>query len=290
MLESLFIKRTEIIQRLADFRNYSETITSVRRKTRELIVTHDELIKEQNELLKENELLLNKLKLSSADVVFRLKEREFELSTTALKKSIEESIAFITSRETLEERKKALELKRAVYETAIKVWNTSTGYPSLLIKDFLDEVVDVVNEDLEYVWGGLLSIKEFILEEGEFRIPIIRGNTVLDDVLECSKAEKAILSMSISFGIIKVSLENSLYNILRLDEIDGGMDSVRRELFFEMLKRRLEDIQCHNAFAITHNNSFSNVEADVILLKGYDTMCSESDLSNKNVIYKYAIQ
>ena len=206
---------------------------------------------------------------------------------SAIKADIEKMKAAITSLDTLKARKATLEIKRDLYDVLFKVWNTKDGYPSILIKDFLDEVADAANRDLDKSWGGVLNIDEFSLENGEFKIPVIRGNTVLNDASETSKAEKATLGLSISTGIIDVSTENSLYNIVRLDECDGGFDGPRRQSFLENITTRLNEINCKNVFCITHNNCFENISCDVILLKGWDSMTSESSLLNKNIIFKY---
>ena len=95
------------------------------------------------------------------------------------------------------------------------------------------------------------------------------------------------MDLALSFGILEVSLENSLYSVLKIDEKDGGMDSIRRQTFLDNLLSRMNRINCKNAFCVTHSNCFDNVEADVILLKGYESMISEASLLNKNVIYRY---
>ena len=166
-------------------------------------------------------------------------------------------------------------------------WASHIGYPSLIINDFVDVVLEVTDKDLDYIWGGVLCVKKFVIKEGEFRIPIIRGNQILDDIQECSRAEKATLAISISFAIIEVSMKNSLYNIVRLDEIDGNLDITKRENFFDILLQRLDSINCKDCYTITHNGTFGELESDVILLKGYEKMIDENMLINKNILYKY---
>ena len=109
----------------------------------------------------------------------------------------------------------------------------------------------------------------------------------MDDIQECSRAEKATLAISISFAIIEVSMKNSLYNIVRLDEIDGNLDITKRENFFDILLQRLDSINCKDCYTITHNGTFGELESDVILLKGYEKMIDENMLLNKNILYKY---
>jgi len=106
-------------------------------------------------------------------------------------------------------------------------------------------------------------------------------------VSECSKAERATMDLALAFGVLEVSLENSLYSILKIDEKDSGMDAVRRQSFLDMLMARLDKINCKNAYCVTHSNCFDTTVADVILLKGYESMISEASLANKNIIYRY---
>ena len=65
------------------------------------------------------------------------------------------------------------------------------------------------------------------------------------------------------------------------------MDVMRRQTFLESATSRLDEIGVENVFCVTHSNCFENVSADVILLKGWDSMVSESSLSNKNIIYRF---
>jgi len=228
-----------------------------------------------------------KTSLQTAVSLFKGKEAELEKDIATLKADIEKCNAFITSRGTLEQRKESLTVKQNTYELLYQIWNPRTGYPSIIIKDFLDEVVDITNRDLEAIWGGLLTVSNFALSENEFRVPIIRGNTPLNDVCECSTAEKSTMALAISFGIIEVSTAANLYNIVRIDEADGGFDEMRRQSFLDMISNRLADMSCENAIIITHNQCFENTPCDVILLKDYSSVTTASSLVNKNVLYKY---
>lgn len=265
----------------------SESVKTLKENKESIISSAEQLEIKKKTLLKEGEYLYNSRILRNC--LAGLKDLEISLNRdmSAIKADIEKMKVAITSLDTLKARKSTLEIKRDLYDILFKVWNTKDGYPSMLIKDFLDEVADAANKDLDKSWGGVLNIDEFSLENGEFKIPVIRGNVILNDASETSKAEKATLGLSISTGIIDVSTENSLYNIVRLDECDGGFDGPRRQSFLENITTRLNEINCKNVFCITHNNCFENISCDVILLKGWDSMTSESSLSNKNIIFKY---
>jgi hypothetical protein len=244
----------------------------------------EELEKEREKLFKENEGLYNKIILQTALSLFRNKELDLLKNESRMKEEIEKCTTMITNRALLEQRKEAFEKKLKLYELLYSVWNPRTGYPSMLIKEFLDEVTFVTNASLDNIWGGLIRIKEFVLTENEFRIPIIRGNTLLEDITECSTAEKSTLALAISLAIIQASIS---YNIFRIDEADDGFDEIRRQTFLDMITRQMNDVGCEDCYVIAHNQFFETMPCNVILLKGYDQLISESSLENKHILYKY---
>ena len=263
-----------------------DKISLLREERNKLTEKHDKLINDKENLLSQNKCIYNKTQIESC--IRKLRDLEFSLNKdiSGIQSKIESYKTQITSIEVLKNRKLNLDMKKELYSLAYQIWSAE-GYPSLLINDFLDEVKDCTNKDLDTSWGGMLSIDKFKLDSTSLKVPVLRGNSVLNDISECSKAEKATLDLALSFGILEVSTKNELYNIVKIDEKDSGMDSTRRQTFLDILQERLNNFNCKNAFCITHSNCFDNVEADVILLKGYENMISETSLSNKNVIYRY---
>lgn len=241
----------------------------------------------RTQLLKENEAVYYKESFELFISGLKLKEIDYSTKCASLEKDIANCNSQIASRDTLVARKENLETKRKLYELAYNVWNSKTGYPSLVIKDFLSEVVSETNKNLDENWGGLIRIMDFEINEREFRIPVLRGSKILDDVTECSKAEKSTITLALSFAIIRVSSKNTLYNILRIDEADSGFDEVRRHSYLTTIQNDMDMMNCEDAFIITHNQMFDDVQCDVILLKDYATVLSTGALHNKNVIYSF---
>lgn len=262
----------------------NESISSILVQKQEIDSQGEFLIQEKNNLLKENNNLYNKRTLQSALFCFKNKETDLIKNGEVIKNEIERCTSMITNKVILEKRKEAIEEKLRLYELLYNAWNPKTGYPSMLLKEFLDEVTFVTNISLDNIWGGLIRIKEFQLEETEFRIPIIRGNTILEDITECSTAEKNTLALAISLAIIQISTS---YNIVRIDEADGGFDETRRQSFLEMITEQLISSGCEDSYLITHNQHFENIPCNVILLKGYECLVSELVLENKYVLYRY---
>jgi DNA repair exonuclease SbcCD ATPase subunit len=284
-------RREEVIKELSQVKEDINKLSSLSQSISILIVQKQEiekqyilLLEEKENLLKENTNLYHKITFQTALSSFKNKELDLVKNGEHVKTEIEKCTSMITNRTVLEKRKNVFEEKLRLYELLYAVWNPRTGYPSMLIKDFLDEVTFVTNVSLDNIWGGLIRIKEFQIEESEFRIPIIRGNTVLEDITECSTAEKNTLALAISLAIIQVSTS---YNVVRVDEADGGFDELRRQSFLEMITEQLGSSGCKDSYLITHNQHFENLPCNVILLKGYEQLVSEATLENKHILYRY---
>jgi predicted nucleotidyltransferase len=282
--DAIIKKLTEVNEHIARLTGLNESIADIIRQKKEIDSEYDVLIKEQENLLKENTNLFHKRTLQDALSCFKNKEVDLLKNKELVKTEIETCTSMITNRTVLERRKEVFEEKLNLYELLYAIWNPKTGYPSMLIKEFLDEVTFVTNVSLDNIWGGLIRIKEFCIEESEFRISIVRGNTVLDDITECSTAEKNTLSLAISLAIIQVSTS---YNIIRIDEADGKFDEIRRQSFLEMITEQLSASGCEDSYLITHNQHFENLPCNVILLKGYEQLVPEASLENKYVLYRY---
>jgi DNA-binding FrmR family transcriptional regulator len=275
---------TAIEKRVQELTHLDETITGIQAKKDELQLLQNTLLEERDTLLKENEYLYYKKILEYGMRVCKNKERDLLTNQMRVRTEIEKCTTALTSRSLLENRKEALEYALRQYELFYMVWNPRTGYPSMLIKEFLDEVAFITNTALDTIWGGLIRIESFIIDENEFRIPIIRGNSILADISECSTAEKSTLSLAISLSIIQASTS---YNIVRIDEADGSFDDIRRQSFLTILNEHLYSTGCDDCYVITHNQFFESIPCNVILLKGYIDLVSPSALENKYILYQY---
>jgi chromosome segregation ATPase len=92
------------------------------------------------------------------------------------------------------------------------------------------------------------------------------GNGLMhDDISSMSTAQKSMISMILSFSLLYQS--STKYNIIKLDEIDGGLDSVNRPYFITLLDNLMNMLKCEQAFIISHNSELDDTSCDVILLK-----------------------
>lgn len=220
------------------------------------------------------------------DIIYDLREKK-NIGKSELEslQSRKENIQGRIATKDLFEKKRDEYLKSMKkYELLESIWSPSSGYPALLIEDFLTEVKEKANKDLKAMWGESLLIQDFKISEGEFSIPIVReGNFLVDDASFCSDGERSTLALAISLAIVEIHSQRSVYNVIRLDEADAKLDDLRRRSYLSMVVDRMEEIGISDCFAVTHNNEFDNVAADIILLSGADQ--SINSLQNKNVIF-----
>ena len=97
-----------------------------------------------------------------------------------------------------------------------------------------------------------------------------------------SSAQLSMISMIISFSLLYNS--STRYNIIKLDEIDGGLDTINRLNFLNTLDRLMELLNTEQVFLISHNNEIDYASCDIIQLKLSDP---ENRKVAGNIIYSY---
>jgi DNA repair exonuclease SbcCD ATPase subunit len=95
-----------------------------------------------------------------------------------------------------------------------------------------------------------------------------------------STAQKSMISMILSFSLLRQS--STKYNIVFVDEIDGGLDTGNRAYFITLLDRLMMMLQCEQCFIVSHNSELDMSMADVIVLKS-----DPGDVYNGNIIWHY---
>ncbi len=166
-----------------------------------------------------------------------------------------------------------------------KIWSPKVGYPSWKIQSFLNNLTLKTNEDLEKMWGSSLRIEEFVLKDNEFSIKVNKDGNIIDDASLCSGGETATLNIAISFAMIETNINENGYDLIRMDEIDGVLDDVRRQQFIPMIQDGLEELGCNTCAIISHNNEFDDINCDIILMKGANI--PEEKLQNKTILWEY---
>ena len=142
----------------------------------------------------------------------------------------------------------------------------------------MNKILSTANELLGLLFGGEFILKPFIVNESEFRIPCIGDGLMHDDISSMSTAQKSMISMIISFALLRQS--SSKYNIICIDELDGGLDTVNRSGFVSLLDALMNILNCEQSFIISHNNELDTSMSDIIVLKN-----DSGELVNGHVIW-----
>lgn len=183
----------------------------------------------------------------------------------------------------LKEYREELELYTAKYnkvEIIKKYSSPSKGIQTLFMELYMNKTISLTNELLSLLFDGEYVLGQFVINESEFRIPCIGSGLPNDDISSMSTSQICMISMILSFALLQQS--STKYNILKLDEIDGGLDTTNRLQFLNILEKQMEILNTEQVFLISHNSEMNFENCDIIQLKSDD-----SNVVNGNFIYKY---
>ena len=187
------------------------------------------------------------------------------------------------SLELLKDYKKELSIYNEKYIKIEKIRyysSPSTGIQTLFMQIYMNKIITTANELLSLLFDGEFVLQPFIINENEFRIPCLGNGLIHDDISSMSTAQKCMISMILSFALLHQS--STKYNILFLDEIDGGLDTGNRGYFIDLLDRLMMMLQCEQCFIVSHNSELSTSMADIILLK-----TDPNEIYSGNIIWKF---
>ena len=109
------------------------------------------------------------------------------------------------------------------------------------------------------------------------------SNNMNDDISSMSNGQICMISMILNFSILVNS--SSKYNIIKLDEIDGGLDTESRTNFITVLNEIMDILGCEQCFLISHNEEIQYSSTDMIVLK---TSSESSYYGDANIIFDAA--
>ena len=144
----------------------------------------------------------------------------------------------------------------------------------------MNNIISVANDLLSLLFKGEFMLQPFVIDESQFRIPCIGSGLMHDDISSMSTAQKCMISMILSFSILHQSATR--YNVIKLDEIDGGLDTSNRSYFITLLDKIMGMLRCEQAFIVSHNNELDTSLADIIILKN-----PSHEIYNGNIIWEY---
>lgn len=163
----------------------------------------------------------------------------------------------------------------------IKYYTTpTTGIQNVYVELYMGKTISLANELLKLLFDGRYTLTLPVVNEQEFKIPCVGGNLPHDDISDMSSSEVACISMIISFSLLFQS--SSLLNILKLDEIDGALDSTNRRNFIVVLLEMMRILLCEQCIIISHNDEINLNDCDIIVLRHENI-----EPINGNIIWQY---
>lgn len=272
-LDAVNTKSNELVKSIA----FSTEIVEKSKKDLEMI---NQLIRVEKELatVKEEKQVLG-LKFNSVKEDIKRVQEEVNKKKALEEKSKlndKESIPLVENIEQakfqlmkLDSYYEEIERYSSLYEKATVVKDacspTKTGIQSLFIQFYFLKTIRIANDLLSHFFGGTLKLLNPIIDPNEFRMPFINELGVpVSDISKASTSQKCMFGMSIGFALL--SQGSKKYNILRLDEIDGGLDTMNRMQFVPSLRFMMELMEVEQTIAISHNMEAESIDADIICL------------------------
>ena len=156
----------------------------------------------------------------------------------------------------------------------------NTGIQTVFMELYMNKIIAIANDLLSLLFEGEFTLQPFIINEGEFRIPCMGSGLMHDDISSMSTAQRCMISMILSFSLLYQS--STKYNVIKLDELDGFLDTNNRGYFLTLLDKLMNLLRCEQCFIISHNNELAAYNCDIILLKSNDVV-----IDGGNIIWKY---
>lgn len=180
-----------------------------------------------------------------------------------------------------EEELKIYNLKYEKTETIKKYSSPSKGIQTLFMSLYMNKTLTMANELLGLLFEGEYVLGKFEINETEFRIPCIGSGLTNNDISSMSTSQICMISMILSFVMLQQS--STKYNILKLDEIDGGLDTKNRLQFLHVLDQLMNMLNVEQCIMISHNTEMDLSNCDIIQLK----LNEGESINSENVIFKY---
>ena len=163
-----------------------------------------------------------------------------------------------------------------------KYCSPTTGIQTIFMEMYMNKVIGISNQLLSMLFNGEYVLQPFVVNENEFRMPVLGSGILNDDISSMSTSQICMISMILSFALMRQS--STIYNIIKIDELEGGLDSQNRLAFFDVLNNLMMTLQCEQCVMISHNAELNMKTMDVIVLKNSDP---SSSYYEGNVIYDY---
>lgn len=148
-----------------------------------------------------------------------------------------------------------------------KMSSPTSGIQTLFMNIHFGKTILLCNELLCYLFGGDIKLLKPVINNKEFSIPFVNasmGDVVVPDISKGSTSQKCMISMVLSFALLAQG--SDIYDIVRLDEIDGGLDQNNRAFFVTMLVKLINLLDVEQCIMISHNIELEDQSVDKIIL------------------------
>lgn len=136
-------------------------------------------------------------------------------------------------------------------ETIKKFASPTTGIQTFFMLIYMNKILITANKLLALMFGGNFVLQPFVINESEFRIPCAGSGYLNDDITSMSLSQRSMIGMIINFAMMFSS--SNAYNIIKLDEIDSGLDTENRLQFINVLNNVMQIMHCEQCFMVSHN-------------------------------------
>lgn len=143
---------------------------------------------------------------------------------------------------------------------------TKGGIQTIFMQLYMDKTLSLSNQLLSMMFDGEMELLPYVINENEFRIPMRNSitNLITDDISNCSTSERSMIAMIMSFVLLYQG--SSIYNIIKLDEIDGGLDQKNRSMFPMILTQIMNILSVEHCLIVSHSSEADMSNVDVISL------------------------
>ncbi len=170
--------------------------------------------------------------------------------------------------------------ERTTMKAILEAVSSKEGIPLILVKVFLDNCKEIINDLIADVFEDDLEILDFNISETDFKIPYMINGQIVDDIEYASQGQQSIISIALSFALIQQSIFD--YNIMLLDEVDGPLHFSDREKFIGILFKQMAAIHSDQVFMISHSDGiFEGNPVNIIM-----TSEEQIEPNNRQIIMK----
>ena len=188
--------------------------------------------------------------------------------------------AIISQIEYNQEEYKSLMEERNTMKAILDAVSSKEGIPLILVKVFLDNCKEIINDLIADVFEDDLEILDFNITETDFKIPYMVNGQYIDDIEYASQGQTSIISIALSFALVQQSIFD--YNIMLLDEVDGPLHFSDREKFIGILFKQMAAIHSDQVFMISHSDGiFEGNPVNIIM-----TSDENFEQNNRQVVTK----